>query len=451
MTTTQPTPVPATPAASSASATVLGRDANPAPRPSATPRGSLTPSDAATSLAPTVPPEAGHGAGAAPPPPEAPPDPEPLPRLSTATVATPSTVMAAAVASQTLSLIPTTLPGVTTDQLTPPPAEARVTAKRPSQPQPAASPVEPPRGPGPGPGAETRLSKPAPSLASQPLLTGRRDPSIEHYPPPEDSGDVIAGRPRPEPAAVDTGTDTAVVATRPKRGKQPAVIIDDPAPPGSPPPPDADSASTQPRLPAVRPSQLLPLPAPPASDPAIKMPREDKRAHRPSSQWAAGLASRVDRAFEDEVANSTPVHGPSQSELASLLGRPEATRLTPMDQIQQLVRESVTEDTADDAPLFEGWDRGATPPGARTEPQAAVGPDGRPLDHQPHDTPVQPDASERTRRPRSTQEVEPEAIEASIQEVPRVATRPGEPAAGPPPATRPSSTSSRLKRIKPTE
>jgi putative nucleotidyltransferase with HDIG domain len=440
--------------------TLQGRDRNPpsSPPPSSPPsdppraRPSMTPSDAAISVAPTVPPDA--GLAAAPMPPQsaaarspsgktpaqrvegpttaerAATEPAPelleqasIPKLSAATIATPSTVMAA-VAATPIGTMPTTLPGVTTDRLKTPPPEERVTAKRPSQPHPE----QPPQG-------KTHIT-------------------LDHFPPPvEDSGsgDVISARPRPDPI-VSTSTDTAVAAgARPKRQRQQAMIVEDQPPPAPPAPPDAESASTQPRLAAFRPSQVLPLPAPPTSDPEIRPPAQDRRSRRPSSQWSEGLASRVDRAFEDEVANSTPVHGPSPEEIASLSGNPDTTKLTPIHQIQQLVRESVSEDTQDDdISLFDGWDRSG-PPGAVTEPHTAVDADGRPLDERPRTIPPPPPGAsaggatgERLRKPRSTEEVEPDNIEASIEEVPRVSS----PMAGPPPATR---STSRLKRVKPPE
>jgi putative nucleotidyltransferase with HDIG domain len=496
--------------------TLQGREAAPSGRS----KPPMTPSEAAISVAPTFPP-----VDSLPPASVISDEPEyqPPQRASAATVATPSTVMAAVVANPLVGIAPTTLPGVTKDSLTPPPLEARVTAKRQSQPHPeqagdigrdptapstpsgrretraamdrsalASPPTPKPHGERPQAG-----SRPPPPPPGSPARSGDSRPpqgkthvTVDHFPPPvEDapSGDVIAARPRPAP--VSTSADTSLHPTeRPRRGRQPAMIIED-APPARPPASDAENASTQPRMPlfrppataqpeppynvdgrasvAPRPSGVLPLPAPPPSDPEIIPPeprRPAPRSRRPSD-WSEGLAARVDRAFEDEVANSTPVHGPSPEEIASLAGKPEQTRLTPIHDLEQLRRESISEDTADeDVPLFEGFDRASSvaPHAGRTEPRPTVDANGRPFEPSPADTmrsappsadssaamrrartvPPPPPGSELAeRRSRTTEEVEPELIEASIEEVPRVHS-------GPPPSTR---STSRVRRVKPTE
>ena len=371
--------------------TLTGRAAAPGSKPPAG-RAAMTPSEAAIAVAPTFPPVDSlpsdpDPAGASPPAPLSP----------AATIATPSRVLAAVVAGPPIGTVPTTLPGVTTDQLMPPPLEARVTGKRTSQPRPA-----------------------------------QADDDASYFPPPvEDavSGDVIAARPRPEPGT--PASPPSQPPTRPRRVKQQATLVDDAKPPVPPPAPQ-DSASTEPRMMAFRPSQVLPLPAPPASNPGIKPPPGGDAG--PTSKWSRGLADRIDAAIEDEWSTNTPIHGPTASELATLQGKPDTTKLTPIDQIEQLVRESVSEDTADeDVPLFDG----APPPQmgrARTVP------------------PMPPPGADGTgprRRKRDTEEVLPEDVEASIDEFPHIPTRPGEAIVGPPPATR--NTSTRLKRVKPPE
>jgi hypothetical protein len=293
--------------------------------------------------------------------------------------------------------VPTTLPGVTTDQLAPAPLEARVTGKRTSQPQP---------------------------------VEAGEDES--YFPPPvEDavSGDVIAARPRPEPGT--PASPPSSPPSRPKRVKQPATLVDD-ARPATPPSSQEDAANTEPRMAAFRPSKVMPLPAPPASNPGIKPPPAADAAR--TSQWAKGLADRIDASLEDEWSTNTPIHGPTPGELATLQGKPDTTKLTPIDQIEALVRESVSEDTADeDVPLFDS----APPPMGRARtvpPLPPPGADG---------------TGPRRRKKKDTEEVLPEDVEASIDEFPHIPTKPGEAIVGPPPATR--NTSTRLKRVKPPE
>lgn len=428
--------------------TLQGRERAPSGR-----KPAMTPSEAAISVAPTFPPDPNVVAPAVQA--KAPSDEyeaeiayEPPPRQSAATVATPSTVMAAVVASQPVGTMPSTLPGVTRDHLTPPPLEARITAKRRSEPHPEQHDI------GRDPTAPSSAAVRA-ATESQPPL-GRTHVTVDHYPPPvEDSpsGDVIAARPRPP--EVSTATDTGLHSTRRKRERQPAMIVEDPPAPSTAAA-EAENASTQPRMPTFRPSQVLPLPAPPPSDPEIRPPepRSGRRTRRPSD-WAQGLADRVDRAFEDEVANSTPVHGPSPEEIASLAGKPETTKLTPIHQIEQLVKESVSEDTADeDVPLFDGAPpRSPVGRAGRTEPRPTVDEDGRPFEPAPPPAisrartipPFPPpggiDPATGERRRGFTEEVLPDSIEASIEEVPRVHS-------GPPPSTR---STSRVRRVKPTE
>jgi putative nucleotidyltransferase with HDIG domain len=436
----------------------------------------MTPSEAAISVAPTFPPDPDTAPRARPSQPPAPAptprpaitieadDPTPLPppdpgdvtnpgdahRPSAAAIATPSRVMAQVTSPSVVGMAPTTLPGVTTDRLTPPPLEVRITAPRSSQPHPEVGDVaraeamfddpsasRPTRG-----GTDPRTTPPPPPGA-------KRDLDVPHFPPPsdEDSQSVIAARPRP----ADDLTTSPAIAARPKRQRQPALIVDDAAPP-RPPSADAESASTVPRMAAFRPG--LPLPANPDADTDEAEVRPGgPRRKRPTSQWSQGLANRVDRAFEDEVANSTPVQSPSPAAIASLAGNPEITKLTPLHEIEQLARASISGDT-EDVPLFDGWDRDRD---GRTEPHTAVDADGNPLPGNPNSNPAIAVARTRTIPPpapgseararRSTEEVDVDAIEASIEQVPRVATRSDGSIGGPPPSTRP--TTGPFKRPKP--
>jgi cyclic-di-AMP phosphodiesterase PgpH len=468
---------PSSPPPSSPVVTVRGREAPPGAGKRPAP---MTPSEAAISVAPTFPPDqdspmnsAGSGrlpAAITAPPPIVEIEAGPLPeepieapiRPSASAIATPSRVMASMYATPVVGVAPTTLPGVTTDKIQPKPLDERVTAQRPSQPRPAelGDTVPPPpalakalrdsgehravpRTTPPSPPPGKRDSRPPTNTVNDVAPAARRELPVDYFPPPVDdapSGDVLAASPRPRRAdSVDDTTEPSVIGSRPRRQRQPAMIVDDPRPP-APPPPDAEADTTMPRMPAFRPSPAgaaLPLPAPPTSDAEIPVPDEPKRRRR-TSEWGEGLADRIDRAFEDEVANSTPVESPSPSAIASLAGHPETTKLTPLYQIEELVRESVSEDTADeDVELFAGWDRNRN-----TIPQATVDADGNPFDAGP--------AGGRKRRAPPTEEVDADAIEASIQEVPRVASNPDGPIVGPPPSTRPSTTS-RMRRIKPSE
>jgi putative nucleotidyltransferase with HDIG domain len=377
-------------------------------------RRTMTPSDAAMAIAPTHPPvegldapnpPLGHFIGA---PPSTPPSGVPK------SIATPSTVMAAVVASPVVGIAPTTIPGVTTDRLVTP-------------------------APPPTPGDHTRDQ----STPYDRVDVGHESP----FDGTEASDEVIAARPPPPPAhADDTGTGTR----RPKRVRKPALIVDDPRPPSAPLPAKVEDATTEPRVPVFRSSsQALPLPAPPPSDPEIALPAPASSSTKPGSRakrstpWAQGLADRVDAALDDDIAQfgpiDTPVHAPTPAELASLSGNPEHTRQTPFHEIEALVRETAAgDDTMDDLPLFDerGGTRPPPPPGSarRTgsnhDAAAAAARSASP-------NAIGREATGGTRKPRATEEVEPEAIEATIDEVPRVKARPGEPIVGPPPATRP--------------
>jgi hypothetical protein len=58
-----------------------------------------------------------------------------------------------------------------------------------------------------------------------------------------------------------------------------------------------------------------------------------------NGQWAEGLASRIDAAFEaDKWGHETPIVAPSEAELRVLLGRPDPTRQQSVVEIEQLQR-----------------------------------------------------------------------------------------------------------------
>jgi hypothetical protein len=88
-----------------------------------------------------------------------------------------------------------------------------------------------------------------------------------------------------------------------------------------------DASRTEPSLPRVE----LPLRAP-ATDPPAPSRVQD-------GSWAAGLASRVDRAI-DEWSVETPIKPPTKAELRALLGTPDPTKEQSLDEIERLQLEA---------------------------------------------------------------------------------------------------------------
>jgi hypothetical protein len=83
----------------------------------------------------------------------------------------------------------------------------------------------------------------------------------------------------------------------------------------------SDLDTTNPRL-------VMPLPAPPASSPELKLP---------GAPWAAGLAARIDRALDhDDFGGETQEIAPTAAELRALLGAPDTTRKQSLDELERL-------------------------------------------------------------------------------------------------------------------
>jgi hypothetical protein len=117
-----------------------------------------------------------------------------------------------------------------------------------------------------------------------------------------------------------------------------------------------DAGRTEPSLPRVGPSPALPLPAPPASSPQIKLPAAD---------WAMGLADRIDAQLDqaDEWGVETPVVAPTKAELRALLGNPAPTRKLTLDEVDRLRLVS------DELPEPELLVRRAPPQTAEVDPE----------------------------------------------------------------------------------
>jgi hypothetical protein len=157
--------------------------------------------------------------------------------------------------------------------------------------------------------------------------------------------------------------------TQPATRKPAAEVIDDD---------DNDAARTDPAMAPARASDLestnprlvMPLPAPAASSPTIRLPDRPpgrQLEREPDHPWASGLAARIDQALggsssaghrverldmidDDSFGAETPVIAPTAAELRALLGVPDATRKQSVDEIERLHAAAYGRDGRDSDP-----------------------------------------------------------------------------------------------------